>query len=235
MDRALMDGSGKDPVCIPEPSSGTDALEEQGSAAVTNTGHPPLVTCHQRGTGRALGARMPRSCWRGCCHAGFHGDFSTWREMEMTGSASEVTERSWRPPSAVAGGTALPALQERAAGTGRSPGSLRASGSPSPYRVRVAASCPGDAEPAHHICPSLAPPGKLCPGPDPSPVLATQHSQHWSTHSGLCPRLYPQHCIPIPGGAVSPAAGHTSLHTPVCGIGAHQHSLAGWYPAPLCS
>lgn len=178
---------------------------------------------------------MPRSCWRGCCHAGFHGDFSTWREMEMTGSASEVTERSWRPPSAVAGGTALPALQERAAGTGRSPGSLRASGSPSPYRVRVAASCPGDAEPAHHICPSLAPPGKLCPGPDPSPVLATQHSQHWSTHSGLCPRLYPQHCIPIPGGAVSAAAGHTSLHTPVCGIGAHQHSLAGWYPAPLCS
>lgn len=46
MDRALMDGSGKDPVCIPEPSSGTDALEEQGSAAVTNTGHPPLVTRH---------------------------------------------------------------------------------------------------------------------------------------------------------------------------------------------
>lgn len=103
---------------------------------------------------------MPWSCWRGCCHAGFHGDFSTWREMEMTGSASEVTERSWRPPSAVAGGTALPALRERAAGTGRSPGSLRASGSPSLYRAPVAASCPGDAEPAHHICPSLAPPGK---------------------------------------------------------------------------
>lgn len=126
--------------------------------AADRASHPPLP--RQTSAARALTPRIPRwSCWRGCRRAGFHDDFSTWREMEMTGSAREETERSWHPPSAAAGGTALPALHGRLA-QGKAPG---ASGHLGPPRLTgrvLAANCPCEMEPACSFRPSLTPPLK---------------------------------------------------------------------------
>lgn len=101
----------------------------------------------------------------------------------MTGSARESLSRAGvlRLPWPAA----QPCQSERLA-QGARPAASGHLGPP-PYRERVAAGYPGDAEPAHPISPSLAPPGKLCPGPDPSPVLTTQHTQHWSTPIQVSP------------------------------------------------
>lgn len=74
--------------------------------------------------------------------------------MEMTGSARKVTERSWHPPSAAAGGTAPRSRLAQGEARGAS-GHL---GPPCVTGHVLAASCPCEVEPAHPIGPSLTPP-----------------------------------------------------------------------------
>lgn len=75
----------------------------------------------------------------------------------MTGSARKVTERSWRPPSATAGGTALPALRGRLA-QGEALGASGHLGPPHLTGRVPAASSPREAERAHPVGPSPTPP-----------------------------------------------------------------------------
>lgn len=92
----------------------------QQSPEGTRTGndgqHPAASLPPAMATGLGQLQDPTRSCGPCCRRAGFHGNFSTRCNMEMTGSAGKVTERSWHPPSG-----AQP----------HQPRSLQASGSPS--------------------------------------------------------------------------------------------------------
>jgi len=157
---------------------------------------PPQKTS----AGRALRPRIPHGrCWRGCRRAGFHDDFSTWREMEMTGSARKVTERSWHPPSAAAGGTALPALSSRLA-QGEAP---PASGHLGPPRLTsrvLAAGCHREAELAHHIGPSPVHPRKRSPGAEAQRGAGRVQMPHRSTSQLHGPSSGPGAAFPVLAG-----------------------------------
>lgn len=90
------------------------APKAHGQAMMASTRQP---ACHLPWPQAWASCRIPHgSCGPCCRRAGFHGNFSTRCNMEMTGSAGKVTERSWHPPSG-----AQP----------HQPRSLQASGSPS--------------------------------------------------------------------------------------------------------